>query len=75
MEADETKYFTPTEALEKAHAAGIDITYATLLTWVEKHKVGFQPGGAGSKWYIDREKFDSLINGKTTRGGVNGATK
>ena len=57
-------YYTGQQALEKAAAAGITTTLATLLTWVDKHKLGFQPSGNGGHWYIFRNKFDAFITGQ-----------
>ena len=65
---DLKKYITPKEAWDKIKDSGINITYATLLTWVEKNKMGFQPGGPGSKWCVDREKIDELIAGRYKKG-------
>jgi hypothetical protein len=67
---EEIKYFTPEEALEKAKRAGMNITYATLLKWVDTNKLGFQPGGAGSKWFVDKEKFNKFLEGNFKKGGV-----
>ena len=65
---NEKKNISAEEAWTKAKKAGINITYATLLSWIEKTKIGFQPGGPGSRWFVDREKFDSLIEGKYKKG-------
>lgn len=61
------KYYTVDEALEIAHSVGIDITYATLLAWIDRRKLGFQPGGTGSRWFVYRDKFDKFIRGENVR--------
>lgn len=63
-EPTDSQYYTPNEALEKIEAVGIKTTLATLLSWVDRNKLGFQPGGNGAKWYIHRDKFDAFIQGK-----------
>lgn len=75
QEAEQPKehvYYTSDEAMEKAKALGIDVTLATLLTWVGRKKLGFQPGGPGSRWLIFREKFDKFITGGVIERGDNG---
>lgn len=63
--AEAKKYCDATEALAYARNTGVDITLATLLTWVDKHKLGFQPGGNNSKWFIDREALTVFLTKKT----------
>lgn len=60
------EYITAQEALAMAAEKGIVITLATLLAWVEKHELGFQPGGVFTRWYIHRNKFEEFLNGKKT---------
>lgn len=57
-------YYTADEALQKAASVGIKVTLATLLIWVDRLGLGFQPGRKGSKWFIYREQFDKFIHGK-----------
>ena len=64
VEEKAKKYCDATEALIFAKGEGIDITLATLLSWVEKHKLGFQPGGNNSKWFIDRKNFIEFLKSK-----------
>ena len=61
---DQLLYYTAEEALQKAASIGIKVTLATLLTWVDRHGIGFQPGRKGSKWFINREQFDKFIHGR-----------
>lgn len=55
------KYYNASQALEKAKEAGLNITLPTLIVWIEKNDLGFQPGGNNAKWFINREKFDEFI--------------
>lgn len=61
------KYYTAQEALKKTMEAGISCTLPTLLSWVEKHELGFQPGGNNSKWYIKIVEFDKFLEGEKTK--------
>ena len=58
------KYWDATEALTYAKSVGVDVTLATFLAWVDKHKLGFQPGGNNSKWFIDRAALTEFLNKK-----------
>ena len=60
-------YYTGKEALEKAASVGITTTLATLLSWVDKNGLGFQPSGDRGQWYIYRDKFDDFITGKAPK--------
>lgn len=56
-------YYTAEEALARAQEVGISCTYQTMLSWVEKNGLGFQPGGIGSKWHINKDQFEEFIHG------------
>lgn len=58
------KYCDATEALAYAKSVGVDVTLATLLNWVDRHKLGFQPGGNNSKWFIDRALLAGFLTKK-----------
>lgn len=64
MGLEAKQYCDASEALTLAKEKGIDITLATLLTWVDKHKLGFQPNGNNSKWFIHRENFMIFLSQK-----------
>ena len=59
-----TKYCDATEALAYVRNTGVDVTLATLLAWVDKYKLGFQPGGNNSKWFINRDALIKFLNEK-----------
>lgn len=59
------KYCDATEALAYVRSTGVDVTLATLLTWVDRYKLGFQPGGNNSKWFIDRGALTEFLTKKT----------
>lgn len=61
---NENLYYTLNEAHEKALSVGINVTYITMLSWVEKNKLGFQPGGVGSRWFVYKDKFDNFVHGR-----------
>lgn len=71
---DEEKhlYMTMTEALEYAEQSGIAVTRVTLIAWVDKLKLGFQPGGTDSNWWVYKDKFETYI--KKMSGGADGTT-
>ena len=60
-----TKYCDATEALAYVRNTGVDVTLATLLAWVDKYKLGFQPGGNNSKWFINKEALIIFLTQKT----------
>ena len=51
-----------TEALTLLDDRGLNVTLTTLITWIEKKKLGRKPLG---RWRIDKEKFLDFID----RGG------
>lgn len=57
-------YISISDAIELAEKVGIKTTTATMINWVEKHKLGFQPGGINSKWYVRLSQFQEFLNGK-----------
>lgn len=62
MQIEEKKlYMTANEALAFAKSVGIDITLATLIYWIQSNKLGFQPGGNNSRWYVHIENFQNFI--------------
>lgn len=67
-EEQESKYYSTEKALELANEAGIGCTLATLISWVERNKLGFQPGGNGAKWFIYKDKFDAFLTGDLKHG-------
>lgn len=61
-EAD--KYISAAEALEIIRKKVSEtISLATLLRWVDTHKLGYQPGGPGRRYYIYKDKFTEFANG------------
>lgn len=71
--AEGKTYIFAAEALQRAEAKGIKITLATLHAWVEKNNLGFQPGGANSKWFIDADRFDEFLKGPEGTDGTKSA--
>lgn len=63
-EKQENEYMTAQDALDKLKESGIEVTLATLLAWVHKHHLGFQPGGPNAKWYINCERFERFVTNK-----------
>lgn len=59
-------YISINEAIRLAEEVGITTTTATMIIWVEKHNLGFQPGGLNSKWYVREADFKEFLNGKTS---------
>jgi hypothetical protein len=58
-EAD--KYVGITEAMEIAESAGLPASRMTVISWVEKNDLGFQPGGTDSNWFVNKSKFVNFI--------------
>ena len=58
-------YISIKEAQKMAEEQGITTTTATMISWVEKQKLGFQPGGLNGKWYVNKEAFGRFLDGKT----------
>jgi hypothetical protein len=56
-------YIGSTEALRKAREAGISITLPTLYAYCSQHGMGRQLGGAGTKWVINKLKWEKFLNG------------
>lgn len=61
---EEHKYMDVSTALEEAENKGVKVTRATMIQWIAKNELGFQPGGPDSIWYVDREKFQAFIDGQ-----------
>lgn len=61
MGLEAAKYCDANEALALAKGKGIDVTRATLLNWIDKHKLGFQPNGNNARWYIHRENLAAFL--------------
>lgn len=72
METDERKngppqgYMKTKDAIKMAADVGIQVTTATMIVWLEKHNLGFQPGGINSAWYVNVADFKEFLNGKTS---------
>jgi hypothetical protein len=60
-EEEKHKYMTMTEALEFAENAGFSVTRPTIISWVDKKKLGFQPGGTDSNWWVYKDKFEAYV--------------
>lgn len=58
------KYYNVDQALTVAAGEQIIVTKVTLIAWIKKNDIGFQPGGKRSKWYIHKDKFDQFIQGQ-----------
>ena len=63
-EGEEHKYMDVTAALEAAEIKGLKVTRATMIQWISKNELGFQPGGPDSIWYVDRDKFTTFLEGQ-----------
>lgn len=61
---EEHKYMDVSAALEEAEKTGMKVTRATMIQWISKNELGFQPGGPDSIWYVDREKFQAFLDGQ-----------
>jgi hypothetical protein len=61
---EEHKYMDVSIALEEAEKVGLKVTRATMIQWISKNELGFQPGGPDSLWYVDREKFQAFLDGQ-----------
>lgn len=56
------EYYTATEAIALTkEVMGVSVARSTLLSWIEKHDLGFQLGGKGSYWHIHKKKFDAFL--------------
>jgi len=64
----EVNYIDVQEALKIAAKHGIKTTVATMIQWLEKNKLGYQPGGINSKWFVDEIKFTEFIKGRLPHG-------
>ena len=64
-----TLYYTAPEACVKAAEVGVSVSLATLLTWVAKNNLGFQPAGTGGRWLIYRAEFDAFIDRNSSAEG------
>ncbi len=49
---------TTEEAIIEAEKKGVDVTRPTIITWVDKYKLGSKLGG---RWYIDKKKFIDFL--------------
>lgn len=68
-EEEKHKFYSTTEAIVAAEKIGIKVSRMTIIYWVEKHKLGFQPGGTDGNWFIHKDLFDSFINQKEQTNG------
>jgi hypothetical protein len=58
------KYYTAQEAVAMANEVGLHCTLPTMHTWLAKNKLGIQPGGPGSSWFVYADRFDTFLQGK-----------
>lgn len=65
---DDPIYMDITMAMDKAKEKGMVTTRATMIRWVEENRLGFQPGGSNSPWFVDKKKFQDFIEMKTPGG-------
>ncbi len=49
---------TTEEAMIEAKKKRVSITRPTVITWIEKYKLGSKLGG---RWYIDRKKYMDFL--------------
>jgi hypothetical protein len=59
---ENSPYIDVAEAIKLAGELGINISNVTVMKWAEQFKLGHQPGGRGSAWYIHREKWVNHLN-------------
>ena len=49
-----------TAAIRYCKERGYPVTLMTLIGWCKKYKIGKQVGG---RWFIDKNKLDTLLQG------------
>lgn len=59
--AERQLYCSAQDALKIASGMGINVTLPTILSWIERHKLGVQPGGNNSRWFVHRERFTAYL--------------
>ena len=65
MNEPEQKIYTMHEAQTRwREVTGKDVSVPTIIMWVEKWKLGFQPSGPGGKWAIYADKWDKFCKGE-----------
>ena len=62
MGKKEKQKWTITEAWEYASNKGYEVSVVTITTWVTKYKLGSQPGGNGTKIFVDSDKFKFFLS-------------
>lgn len=50
---------TTEEAITEARKKGVTITKPTVITWIDRYKLGSKLGG---RWYIDKKKFIDFLD-------------
>jgi hypothetical protein len=63
------KYITPAEAQIIAREYGVDVSYPTIVKWMDMNDLGHQVGGYRGKRLINQNKFRRFLNGENQKAG------
>lgn len=55
-------YYSTKEALGILHEKGIDVSHVTFINWINRHKLGVQPGGYRANRFVNKEKLHAFLD-------------